>query len=323
MGRLGVGLLAVCLPLVARADSEAQGWLERMSRAVHVLNYEGTFIYLHQGRLQTIRIIHGSDDKGERERLFTLDGPSREVTRNNDRVACISSDKPAMTVERHGSKRPFPMSLPAGTDQLEHYYNIALKGRDRVAGLQAVSITVEPRDHLRYGYRIWLDESSALPLRSQLIDSEGRVVEQLMFTGLTVRKDVPPALDEPQAETGDGRWQRQSVSEGNDRPVDTGWRVTQLPAGFHEDARRWHVMTPGQIPMEHMVFSDGLATVSVFIEGKGQTSGPAIGGSHMGAVNAYSRIVDGHRVTVVGEVPAKTVKLIAESVSYEGNGAGQ
>lgn len=321
MGRLGVGLLAALLPLAASANGEAQRWLERMSRAVHVLNYDGTFVYLHQGHLQTIRIVHGSDEKGERERLSTLDGPSREVLRDNDRVACISPDKPAMTVERRGPRRPFPMSLPAGTAQLDRYYNIVLRGKDRVAGLRTVGIAVQPRDRLRYGYRIWLDEHSALPLRSQLIDGEGRVVEQLMFTALTVHKDVPPALDGHQAEDRDSHWRRQSVSDGADQAVDTGWQVTALPAGFHEDARRWHVMTPGQVPMEHLVFSDGLATVSVFIEGKGQAPGPAAGSSHMGAVNAYSRVVEGHRVTVVGEVPAGTVKLIAESVHYQGKGA--
>jgi sigma-E factor negative regulatory protein RseB len=316
------GLLWLFLPLLASADGGKQDphyWLQRMVQATHNLNYQGTFIYEHDGHLQTMRIIHSADDGAERERLVTLSGPSREVIRNGDTVTCILPGNHSVVVERHHSVRPFPITLPSRLAQLERFYTLTLEGEDRIADLPARHIAIKPRDGYRYGHNIWLDEDSGLLLKAELVDEKGGMVEQLLFTSVEFFDRVPPHLLEPQTKGNElHRYKRQE--EKDETVHNTGWRVVRLPPGFREEVHRRHYMPSLKAPVEHFVFSDGLASISVFIERHKQGAHNLIGTTRMGAVNAFGRLVDGHLVTVVGEVPPKTVKLVAESVR---DGKGQ
>ena len=314
------GLLWLLLPLLASADDggkqNPQYWLQRMVRATHNLNYQGTFIYEHDSHLQTMRIVHSAGNGGERERLVTLSGPSREVIRNGDTVTCILPDNHSVVVERSHSVRPFPIALPSRLEQLEHYYTMSLQGEERIADLPARHIAIKPRDDYRYGHNIWLDEDSGLLLKAELVDEKGRMVEQLLFTSVEFFDRVPPRLLEPQT-TGKNRYRYKRAQEKDEAVHDTGWRVVRLPPGFQEEVHRRHYMPSLKAPVEHFVFSDGLASISVFIERHKQGAHNLIGTTRMGAVNAYGRLVDDHLVTVVGEVPPKTVKLVADSVREE------
>ena len=315
-----VGLLWLLLPLLASADDggkqDPHYWLERMVQATHNLNYQGTFIYEHDGHLQTMRIIHSAGEGGERERLVTLSGPSREVIRNGDTVTCILPNDHSVVVERSHAVRPFPITLPSRLEQLRHFYTLRLAGEDRIADLPARHIAIEPRDGYRYGHNIWLDEGSGLLLKAELVDEKGRMVEQLLFTSVEFFDRVPPQLLVPQTKGKD--LHRYKRKEEKDEAVhNSAWRVTRLPPGFQEEVHRRHYMPSLQAPVEHFVFSDGLASISVFIEHHKKNAHSLIGTTRMGAVNAYGRLVGGHLVTVVGEVPPKTVKLVAESVSDE------
>lgn len=315
-------MLWLLLPLLARADDggkqDPHYWLQRMVQATHNLNYEGTFIYEHDGHLQTMRIVHGAGEGGERERLVTLSGPPREVIRNGDTVTCILPDNHSVVVQRSHAVRPFPITLPSRLEQLEHFYTLSLRGEDRIAGLTARHIVIEPRDDYRYGHNLWLDENSGLLLKSELVGEKGRMVEQLVFTSVKFLDRVPLRMLEPQSESKNlHRYKREQQKD--EMVHNSGWRVSRLPPGFQEDVHRRHYMPSIKAPVEHVVFSDGLASISVFIERYKQGTHNLIGSTRMGAVNAYGRLVDGHLVTVVGEVPPKTVRLVAESV-HDGKG---
>lgn len=306
-------------PLVAAADAEVGKWLERMNQALHSLNYDGVFIYSHHGNMQSMRIIHSADDKGERERLISLSGPSREVIRDNDTVTCIRSDDRSVMVEKMATEPLMPFSVPEITQQIKAHYQLAFAGEDRIAGYKARKITITPRDDFRYGHQLWLAEENGLLLRAEVINEEGDDVEQLMFTNISFYDKLPEELLKPEMEGEGFSWSQASDDNGDETAVAFDWLIADMPGGFELKASRRHMMSTGHSMVEQQVFSDGLSSLSVFVESQNESNN-FLGSSRKGAVSVYARIVDTRRVTVVGEVPVVTVKRVAESLYYPDNG---
>lgn len=311
--------LALCLgglfPLRLTADEDVATWLERMVQAAHELNYTGTFVYQHGGSLQTMQIIHAVDEEGEHERLVSLSGPAREVIRDHDKVTCILPEDSSMILEQAGTPRSFPLIRPSLIEPLRQYYEFKLHGDDRIAGLKARHIAIIPRDQYRYGQNIWLAEDSGLLLRAEVLDEQGVIVEQVMFTSLELHDQIPEEMLAPQTEN-PGRIVELGGDPGAEMSTEerARWEVTKLPPGFKQDMERWHSLPNKSEPVGHYLFSDGLASVSVFIEKNRDGTSGFTGTSRMGGVNAYGRRMNGYRATVVGEVPPITVKQIAESI---------
>ena len=307
-----------CAVLPAHAsDPEARAWLERMSRALSSQSYEGRFFHLRQSRSESMRIIHRVDSKGRiTERLVSLDGSGREIIRNDDEVICYLPDKKVVLVEKRTENNSLVSALPVYNDALESLYKIERSGGVvKALGRKTQIIEVRPRDQYRYGYRLWLDQETAMPLKSQLCDNNGKVIEQILFAELNLRDRIP-AGELKASISGEGyHWLRQ-----DDAPVASvtnavmGWSVARLPAGFRLTTWRMQVIAGSPTPVRHLVYSDGLASVSVFIEPRGAQVLPQQGLSKVGAAFAYSRDLDGHQVTAVGEVPAATVEAIATGV---------
>ena len=307
-------LLAAAMPALAAADDDARQWLDEMSSALHSLDYDGTFVYLHGDRLEAMRIIHQLDNGGVRERLVSLTGSAREVVRDEKAVTCIMADSKSVMVGQSRPRKPFPV-VPRDFDTLLRTYSLEDAGEDRMAGKMTRVIAITPRDAFRYGYRYWIDRDTRMLLKSDLTDVDGKAIEQVMFTRLEVGKEIPADALKPSL-TGDGyTWTTQQNGKPGAAagPGTPGWRVAQLPAGVRmTNFQRKRIHQDGD-RAEHMVFSDGLATVSVYIEMQADDGG-FTGLSSRGAVNAYGSLVDGYQVTVVGEVPPATVQMMAQSV---------
>lgn len=312
----GAGLLLLIpfSPLwAADGAKEARTLLERMVHATRTLNYDGTFVYMHEGHLMTLRILHGADVKGERERLISLSGEAREVMRDEHANVCVLSDN-RNVMGNANARRLFNGALTMDVEKLANYYDFTLTGDDRIANRPAHRVAVTPRDQYRYGYRLGVDSATGLLLKSDLINEGGKLVEQILFTSLGISDAPPAALQEP-CEVEHAGWHGEMHQNIPHLPVDAGWGVTSLPAGFILAEHEKQSMPGRPMPVEHLVFSDGLALVSVFIE-KLEGADKFSGFTHRGAVNAYATVVDGHQITVVGEVPRATVQMIGESVRH-------
>lgn len=321
--RLFAGLLVLlAAPALAQqqaADAsaeQAREWLERMRQAVRDLNYEGTFVYRHRGQLETMRIIHRSSVAGERERLYSLNGAAREIIRDDSRVTCILPDDRAVVVDRRETQNPFAELVPADIERLGQHYRFAVLGDGRIAGRDAKSIAIWPRDEFRYGYRFWIDRETGLLLASNLFNELADPVEQLMFTSLSTPEEIPDEHLEPSINGEGFTWYREQRLPAKPEPTtleSAGWTAERLPPGFELVAAEARALPAGERPVTHLLYSDGLATVSVYIEPRGNLQ-PFKGHSRMGAVNAYGRTVAQHQVTVVGEVPAATVEFIGQAM---------
>lgn len=296
------------------ASAQAQQLINEMSRASQELSYDGIFVYRRGSRMDTMRLIHKNDGQAEQERMVSLTGVAREVIRDGNSVTCIFPDNQAVMVNRNRPGQFLTTQLPQPIEKIADYYLFSIGGKDRIAGRAAWVVNIVPRDDYRYGYQIWIDEETKLLLKSELKDDSGFPLEQILFTQLEIKQDIPAELLEPGISGQGYTWYTgaaEPVSADAGRYV---WQVTSMPQGFSMSDREQQAFAEGYMPVEHMVYSDGLAMVSVFIEKIDNTPGQIKGASRMGGVNAYAVYANGYQVTAVGEVPQKTVQLMANSV---------
>jgi sigma-E factor negative regulatory protein RseB len=314
-------LLAVflCFDISAYAMDPAHAWLMKISHATRTLNYEGTFVYQHGPQLETMRIIHKVEKDTHQERLVSLNGEAREIIRNDREVLCYLPNKQSVVVEhRKADGKSFPSILPERLQDLDENYVIHLGKPGRVAGRAVQRVIIKPRDDFRYGYQLWADRDTGLLLKADLLDDKGEVIEQFMFTLINVGVDIPASALIPQVPGKDMVWYRDSNGAGLTLNSKRNWNVTRLPKGFTLATKMTRKVPMRNKMAEHLVYTDGLATVSVFIEKhEPGTKAGMRGPSRMGAVNAFGALVSDHQITAVGEVPARTVALIGGSVSAD------
>lgn len=302
--------------------------LQRMSEADQKQNYQGIFILRKSDNLSTLRVTHGNDEKGVWESLEALNGEPRKVIRRNNKVVSVFPKLELITIRLNAENQSLHQQLPENIDQLELFYSLRQLPDDRIADHLALVVDLIPNDQLRYGYRYWIDKNTGMLLRCDLIAEDNTVVEQMMFTSLDYLTQTPvQSFDLEQFK----HYKQQQLGETETdvkQSAPLQWVINTLPKGFmltQSTMRRSRLSSAQSAAQDgvdkiskqpdllHLVYSDGLASVSVFIE-KNQGEGQHLqGASTMGAVNAFGNPVDDYFVTVVGEVPVKTVQAMAQS----------
>jgi sigma-E factor negative regulatory protein RseB len=311
----------------AVAAEEPTKWLERMNQALTTRNYDGTFSHWQGGKVEMLRIIHRVQDGAVAERLVPLDGSGREFIRSGPDLACYLPDKKTVLVERRPADESLLGGFPAVNQQTANFYDIQEVARTRLNRRDTRVITVAPKDEFRYGYRLWIDETTAMPLKTQLCDGHGKVIEQIVFASLTLATRIPDSAFKPDVSTEGFQWLRNESPPAKESPENASlvWNALKLPPGFKMAARSAQMMPGSADPVSHLVFSDGLASVSVFVEMDTKTAKEspeeeeaAEESSRVGSSSVYSTVMGGRKVTAVGEVPPATVRSIASSFSSQG-----
>ena len=298
----------------AQAQSpEALGWLRKMHDATHKLSYRGTFVYQNAGRSETSRITRLVDAGGDIEKLEVMDGVPREIVRTSDTVRCYLPGSRLVKVEKRveGGERGFPALLPERITALARHYDISLGETRRIAGYDCQAVVLSPRDNLRYGYKLYADVNTGMLLRAVTLDAAGEQIEQFSFTQLALGGVTRDMVRTRHASR---EWRVEDAAAAPARLA--GWSLSSELPGFHKvvelKRRIGESRSAGQV-----VYSDGLAAVSVFIESLEGRSDPVRPGlASMGAIHIYTREVANHVVTVVGEAPAASVQRIANAVEY-------
>jgi len=319
-----------CNALANAADDDPREWLARTDRALATRNYAGVFVHEHAGQTETLQVIHRISGGAGAERLLSMDGSGREFIRKGAELICYLPDQRTVLVEKSPDSGLLLGGLPRVDASSIGQYEVKLVKRTRVSGRYARVITVMPMDELRYAYKLWIDEATAMPLKSQLRNGRGEVLEQIVFTSLTLPRHIADAMLEPAVDAREYRWVRhddEAVAERNagaDRGAGVSWQAKVLPPGFHMTASATQVLPGASGPVEHLVFSDGLASVSVFVEMQSNSAAAAAKDdtASLGSSSAYSTVVEGYRVTAIGEVPPDTVRAIAQSMRAAAAGSG-
>jgi sigma-E factor negative regulatory protein RseB len=313
MTRLLFLILALnALPSWAQGANEALLWLQRVADAAQRLTYSGTFVFQSGNRSESSRIVHWVEGGSEFERIEALDGSPREVVRKNDEVKCFLPESRVLIVEQRGSRRAFPALLPASLASLNENYTIRKGVVERVAEREGQVILVSPRDDLRYGHQFWIDTQSGLLLRASLLNERGEPLETFAFTKLDIGGTVDRELLKPRSGNESVGWQVHSVRTVDARGEDPWMFKAQLP-GFRKLSGMKRQVRPGGPETSHVVFSDGLAAVSVFIEPLGKEKFEP-GLLSIGAINVYKRLLGDHRLVAMGDVPPLTLQRLGDGV---------
>lgn len=285
--------------------------LRQMTAAVNHLDYEGTFVYQRGSTLNTLKLLHAWQGGEVRERLISQDGSQREVLIDGNAVTYIRPSVKSIVIMRRHARSGLPGGV--GADSASNpFYRPRLDGVRRVAGMSCRVVVLQPSDDLRYARRMCIGLHHHLPLETEVVDRKGRVVERMLFTSLNVVKSLPPSAFVPPA-LGSGYTLKRLRDAASKRLAD--WRLSQLPRGFKLQVERERNLGNDGQHVRQLVLSDGVSAVSVFIA---PGDGHAATGRflHSGALNVYSTSIHDHDVTVMGEVPKRTIRHIAAALTY-------
>lgn len=308
---------AACVAASA-SEIDPAALLAQSAAASRISNYQGVVIYRGDDRFEVLRVQHQFKDDSERERMVSLTGEPRQLLRIDNRLICILPKGRTMSVQGPSLKGVLSQLTAARIEQLKQFYDFRDDGPGRIAGRACNGVTVIPRDEYRYGYEVWLDKESKLPLKISLIGAHSDVLEQVMFTEIAFPDSIPDSAFETEVDINKFNLIAGSVPTlDSNPPPDNGEpqvRLDKLPPGFKIIAHDNRPMPEGNGQVEHLLLSDGLSAVSVFSAVQQQQVKAFSGISHMGAMQAYGRRVGSFHVTIIGEVPLQTIRLIGDGL---------
>lgn len=309
-----LGLMGVQSARAAEAQtSPGMELLHKIQNAARSLDYAGVYTYQQGSTVLSTRVVHVVDGTGERERISLLDGRPREYIRHNETTQCLLPDQKLVLVERRESER-FPAVLFGEGERLQAHYELEISDvPERVAGRSCRDLVLTPRDSQRYGYRFCADQETGLLLRAQTIAPEG-VLIQIVFNTLEIGKEVNSEALSPAWNTKD--WQVIDIPVEAVDLASEGWRIP-LPPGYQTLTQVARQLKAGR-QAKQLVASDGLSSISVFIEAYGGSEAQAHewGPVRKGALSVYRKRIGDHWLTVLGEVPAEAVKDLADRTEY-------
>lgn len=314
---LRVLILFFCAILQASfvyAEEDLWNNLQKTATAARELNYQGVFVYQSGTTIRSVQITHMYEGGREFTRNVVLDGRPREVFSEGDDIVIFNAKHDKIVIEKRRGQNLFPAMLPTHLNIIKQSYKLKLGNTERVAGRLAQVMDLIPNDNLRYQYRIWSDSEYGLLLKMSMLDGQGRTLEQIGFTqvSLLLSKDLDwfqPKIDPTKPYVMDDTT---DVSHAENQFI-----VPVLPPGYRK-VDQIKLQVPGKsAQVQQLIFSDGLASVSLFVEPLVKGMQPRVGKKSMGSTNVCAHVLNGYQVVVVGEVPSLTVEQIAQQVSFK------
>jgi sigma-E factor negative regulatory protein RseB len=300
---------------VQAAPPDAMSLLQRAAQASRQVNYEGTYVHTNGERTSTVRVSHVNAGGDEHERIQPLDGAALEIVRRNDEMFCRFPDAKTVRLDPRITARFFPGILGATAESIAASYDLRLGKTERVLGFECQWIRLEPRDSMRYSQRICSEIGTGLILRARTLNEQKIVIEHYSFTDLKLGQQVANNDLKSIFRARNRQW----VTDGQPRDevasADSGWAVGSLPAGFRKVSELKRTLPGRKHPVSQIVLTDGLASVSVFVEPNAAPARVAESSSEDGTTTFYVRPMGEHLVTVLGEVPLSTAQQVGRSVA--------
>ncbi|PKG57230.1 MucB/RseB C-terminal domain-containing protein [Shewanella sp. GutDb-MelDb] len=305
-----LAILAISLPAMAQEDIPAKAWLENMSQALREQEFKISLIQIQADHIRPLVYIHGKVDGQEVAFLEHLNGPPKNAVRVGNTVTFIEHDQPAYSVHANRIQGVIPAAFADDVSKLETGYKFVLGGRSRIAGRPGQLVRIIPNDTNRYGYQVWLDMDTYLPLRFDMINDDKQLLEQLLVVELLVLEDVPSILKEAHKQ----EWP--AVMAQSERATGEDWKFGWLPEGFKILVKDQHRLIGSKDAVEYIAISDGLASISVYVAKAGDAPLPDELVTRNGLSFATERVGNAE-VVAVGKVPAETLSRIAKSIMLQ------
>lgn len=301
--------------------SEVRGWLMRIHDAASHNNFQGTFVVSAGGAVSSARIAHFCEGGSQFERIESLDGQARHVFRYNDVVHTVWPQVRVAMVEQRDQLSSFPALLQVGDDRIADFYDLRPLGAERVAGYEANVLLLKPRDGARYGYRLWAEKATGLLLRADVLGERGEVLETSAFSDVAIGvRSQPETVLQPMKKLDGYRVVRPSLTPTK---LDAeGWVMRQTVPGFREvscvkrplDNEEDSAQGEAAPQALQTIYSDGLTYVSVFIEPFNPQRHVRAMLTSIGATQTLMRRQGDWWVTVIGDVPAVTLRAFANGL---------
>ena len=314
--RIWLLLLVCALSSIQTAIADTKSlsaiqWLHAMETALKSSAFQGTLIHAGANQIDTLQVFHATFDGIEYEHVVSLDASAQEVIRDDSKIFCFNQQlrNGRVSIVRSNDRW---LGLLSALHNADRYYTLNLGKQQKVVQRLAQVVNIIPRDQFRYQHKLWIDLSSSIPVKSQIIDSHGKVLEQLMFASLTVNQSIPRSLFRLPLDSKQYRW----VTQKSELIPDSqqNWHLVGKPAGFEVINYMQH-HHPDSEKTTHILLGDGISMVSVYINLPTITTQTRNKDFNVGAINLVTSENNGYRVTVIGEVPLQTVRLIADSVN--------
>ena len=318
-------LLVALLALVS-ANSYAldDAWLllQKSAHAARELNYQGVFMYQNGKQTRSVQITHMNNAGQELTRNVVLDNgvnsgqanQPREVYSQGKDIVIFRPQNQKMVIEKRRGQNLFPAMLPTDLVAIKSSYTARIGALEYVAGREAQVIVLVPNDAYRYSYKIWADTEYGLLLKMTLIDSKNQTLEQIEFSQLSMLNSHDENWFKPTIDVKKSYVMEDATSINQ---ITNDWIVAELPNGYAKVDHRALVVSGKSAPVDQVIFSDGIASVSLFIEPLTKGMHPKTGHMVIGSTNICANVINGYQITVVGEVPAATVMQIAKAVSFK------
>ena len=313
---------ALLLSLISSAAFAADdAWLvlQKSAYAARELNYQGVFVYQNGKQTSSVQITHMNNAGQEMTRNVVLDNSPRanqprEVYSQGSDIVIMRQKNQKMIIEKRRGQNLFPAMLPTDLRAIKFSYNAQLGAKEYVAGREAQIIDLVPNDAFRYSYKIWADTEYGLLLKMALVDNKNQTLEQIAFNQLSTLNSQDVNWFQPKI---DMRKSYAVEDKTTINHVDSDWIVAELPAGYVKVDHRALVIPGKSTPVDQMIFSDGIGSVSLFIEPIVKGVRPKTGHMSIGSTNLCAHVIDDYQITVVGEVPEATVMQIAKAISFK------
>lgn len=318
------GLVLACLiassSLSALAANDDDAWtlLQKAAVAARALNYQGVFVYQSGRQTKSVQITHYFNGQNEFARNVILDGSPREVFSQGSDLTIMSPRNEKVVIEKRRGQNMFPAVLPTNLDAVKDNYTLKVGEVERVAGRPAQLLHLIPKDGLRYSYRFWIDSEFGLLLKSVMLNQRQEAMESIGFNQISLLNTVDLDWFQPKID-----YKKSYVmEEARDKTIadhssHSHWTLNDLPAGYRKVDQMKRMVQGKSLPVTHVIFSDGLASVSLFIEPLLKGNKPKLGHKLVGTTSFYAEVIDGYQVVVVGEVPEATVAQIAHAISFK------
>ncbi|MCZ4336214.1 MucB/RseB C-terminal domain-containing protein [Shewanella colwelliana] len=309
MRLIWLALIVLALPSSAE-ELSAKAWLENMSLALKGQEFKMSLIQLQADHIRPLVYIHGKVEQQEVAFLEHLNGPPKNAVRVGDTVTFIEHDQPAYSVQANRIQGVLPPAFAGDISVLEAGYQFVLGGRSRLAGRPSQLVRIIPNDENRYGYQVWLDMDTYLPLRYDMLNLDKQLLEQILVVELIVLEDAPAILHEAYKQDWPAIMAQPTREKGDN------WQFKWLPQGFKILVKDNHRLIGSHESVEYIALSDGLANISVYVARAGDTAMPEELMTRNGLSLATERVGNAE-VVAVGKVPAETLTRIAKSITIE------
>jgi sigma-E factor negative regulatory protein RseB len=312
-------------PTAAQFGAPAQGkspersvneWLERMHQASAQRNYVGTLVVSsNTGAMSSARIWHACRGDQQVERVDSLTGAPRSTFRRNEEVVTFLPEARVARTEKREMPALLPNLFKPSETSIPEFYAARRVGADRVAGFETDVVQLVPKDSLRFGYRIWSEKKTGLVVKLQTLDLDGNVLEQAAFSELQM--DAPVRIDKlNQMMAATDGWRVEKTEAVKTSAAIEGWHLKSEVAGFRPVSCYKRPAAAAPLPEGSMqwIFSDGLASVSLFVETYDRQRHAHEGLFSSGATQTLTRRIQDWWLTAVGEVPPQTLKAFAQNL---------